>query len=215
MGGEDANRELGKGAYHHGNLRAALLDAAGDLLESSGADAISFRALSRHVGVSQTAPYNHFDSREGLLAALAEQGYERLRLRQDAITDPAAADWETLHALGRDYVAFALEKPQLYRLMFGAFITSWADHPGAALAKRRTIEPLMTALSVCLSGRSDSDRRDAAISLWCLVHGYAMLRIDGSRFLGEEVTPDDPVLERILSSALAGLALDAGWNVPG
>ena len=72
--------------YHHGNLRAELLDSALEQLETAGADALSLRALARGVGVSQTAPYRHFNDKGDLLAALAAVGYRRLLndLRQAA-----------------------------------------------------------------------------------------------------------------------------------
>ena len=65
-------RSAAQPSYHHGDLRAALLASAARLLEEEGAEAVSFRAIARDVGVSQTAPYNHFDSKEHLLAKVAE-----------------------------------------------------------------------------------------------------------------------------------------------
>src|SRR2546428_5567598 len=64
--------------YHHGNLRTALLRAAGERLEKQGITALSLREAARRVGVSHNAPYRHFADREALLAALAAQGFEML-----------------------------------------------------------------------------------------------------------------------------------------
>ena len=64
--------------YHHGDLPAALLRAAGKLLEKEGLEALTLRTLARRTGVSHAAPYRHFRHREALLAALAAEGYAML-----------------------------------------------------------------------------------------------------------------------------------------
>src|SRR5271156_2087735 len=65
--------------YHHGDLRAALIVAAREALEAMAADAVTLKSLAARLGVSQPAPYRHFDSREALLAAVAADGFERFR----------------------------------------------------------------------------------------------------------------------------------------
>src|SRR5688572_2247793 len=76
-------------AYHHGDLRRALLDAALTILRTEGLDALTLRAAARAAGVSQTAPYRHFDDRTALLAGVAEDGFVRLRERlQRAVSTP-------------------------------------------------------------------------------------------------------------------------------
>ena len=60
--------------YHHGDLRAALLQAAGEILEKEGLEALSLREAARRAGVSHNAPYRHFPDRDSLLAALVAQG---------------------------------------------------------------------------------------------------------------------------------------------
>jgi len=95
--------------YHHGDLRPALLRAAGKILEQEGREAISLRDLARRAGVSHNAPYRHFADRGALLAALAEEGYALLAQalagkpwREQAVT----------------YVHFALANPARFGLMF-------------------------------------------------------------------------------------------------
>src|SRR6266436_1404259 len=111
-------------SYHHGDLKAALLAAAGRLLEEEGAEAVSFRAIARDVGVSQTAPYNHFDSKEHLLATVAEEGFRAFTALQRGAARTRSPK-RRLYALGRAYVAFASAHPQLYRLMFGVGLADW------------------------------------------------------------------------------------------
>src|SRR6478672_7153397 len=96
--------------YHHGNLRPALLRAATKTLEKEGVGALSLRDLARRAGVSHNAPYRHFPDRESLLAALAADGFEKLG---QAMRGQGGKE------MGEAYVRFALEHPQLFRLMFG------------------------------------------------------------------------------------------------
>src|SRR3954462_15476305 len=100
--------------YHHGDLPAALLRAAGRTLEKRGIGALSLRETARRAGVSHNAPYRHFSDREALLAALAAEGFAMLgeRLRGKAARE-----------MGEAYVRFALEKPQRFRLMFGGVLS--------------------------------------------------------------------------------------------
>src|ERR1700693_4431431 len=73
---------LRKRAYHHGDLAAALLRAAGNILEKEGVEALKLRAVARRAGVSHNAPYRHFPESEALLAALAVEGFEALGAAQ-------------------------------------------------------------------------------------------------------------------------------------
>ncbi|HEY7775195.1 MAG TPA: TetR/AcrR family transcriptional regulator [Kineobactrum sp.] len=106
--------------YHHGNLRAALLDSAVSQLEELGTESLSLRALARGIGVSQTAPYRHFSDKSELLAAMATQGYRRLLARlEHAATTTEDCPRAQLAALAHAYVAYAGEYPHMFKLMFG------------------------------------------------------------------------------------------------
>ncbi|CCE00726.1 TetR/AcrR family transcriptional regulator [Bradyrhizobium sp. STM 3809] len=166
--------------YHHGDLRAALLAAAADLLDREGAEGVSLRAVARAVGVSQTAPYNHFDSKEALLVALAAEGFSALRRSQQQALATLAAGSNALEALGSNYVSFATEKPQRYRLMFGLGLKDRSMLAAVAKVKRASFEPLHTVLRA-RSVNLDPATLDAeAVAAWAFVHGLASLVIDGS-----------------------------------
>lgn len=190
-------------SYHHGDLRSALIESAAQLLEESGPEAISFRAIARANDVSQTAPYRHFKSKEELLATVAEQGFRRLAASQAATVTASKAGADCLLALGRDYVRFAIEKPQLYRLMFGAGVVTWMDQPHIAEVRHTAVLPVREALEDHLTriGRfSPAALETAATSAFAIVHGMAMLRID--QFMSTPASVgDDADLE--LSSVLA------------
>src|SRR5580704_725515 len=91
--------------YHHGDLRAACLRAAQELLEEDGATALSVRAVARRAGVSPGAPYRHYADRDALISAVAAEGYRELAGH--------------LAAVAVAYVKFALGRPALFRVMFG------------------------------------------------------------------------------------------------
>jgi AcrR family transcriptional regulator len=172
-------RAPARASYHHGDLRAALLAAAGRLLEEEGAEAVSFRAIAREVGVSQTAPYNHFESKEHLLATVAEEGFRAFTALQRAaarIRSPR----RRLQALGRAYVAFASAHPQLYRLMFGVGLADWKRYPLLAEAALAASVPVQQVLADRAALDDGAKQPEAAwIATWALVHGLASLLIDG------------------------------------
>jgi AcrR family transcriptional regulator len=166
--------------YHHGDLRAALLSVAADMLEKQGAEAISFRAVARAVGVTQTAPYNHFASKEALLAALATEGFARLLASQTRALATEADGSDAIVALGLDYVRFAMSQPQRYRLMFGAGIKDRCAFAETAEAKRASFGPLKEALAKRLHRSEQAALDIVAVTAWAFVHGLASLIIDGS-----------------------------------
>jgi AcrR family transcriptional regulator len=109
--------------YHHGNLRAVLLDAAERTLREQGIEQVSLRDLARQAGVSHGAPSRHFRDRQALLAELAAVGYERLGDELAAAAEGAADDFGArLRAVGGAYVRFALDNPALLELMVA---TGW------------------------------------------------------------------------------------------
>lgn len=193
--------------YHHGDLRAALLKAAHAALEEGGVEALSFRALARAVGVSQTAPYNHFDGRDGLLADLAQQGFEELGASQTVAASATGEFNCRLVSLGLDYVGFARRRPQLYRLMFGVVLPDWHDRPNVAAAKMSSLQPVKSVLADAGTGRSWSDRDvdAAALAAWSLVHGLAMLRIDRAFAQFDDALNDGQIERRAILALARGL----------
>ena len=143
--------------YHHGDLRAALLRTAGEMLEKEGLAALSLREVARRAGVSHNAPYRHFPDRDSLLAALAEEGYQRFA---DALEKRPRRE------MGEAYVDFALEHPERFRLMFGGRVPG--KDPRAYEALKKSFADL-----------GEEDAGYAAAAAWGLVHGLAHLLLDG------------------------------------
>jgi AcrR family transcriptional regulator len=107
--------------YHHGNLRSALLEQAESILRDQGAEQISLRELARQVGVSHAAPRRHFQDRQALLDAIAENGFARLGTElSNAFTSVGDSFAPRVRALAAAYVRFATDDAALLELMFGA-----------------------------------------------------------------------------------------------
>jgi AcrR family transcriptional regulator len=181
-------------SYHHGDLRGALLAAGMDMLRGEGVSALSLRELARRVGVSQTAPYRHFASKDELLAALAEDGF-RVFADDLRMADRSAVAGGELVAQAGAYVAFATREPALFRLMFGPL--NIKSYPGLAAASFEAFGVLSHRVTH-LTPAADVEAR--TIGSWALVHGLAMLVIDGRL----EGAADPAELVRLVASYLDG-----------
>ena len=159
--------------YHHGDLRAACLSAALELLEEGGARALSLRAVARRAGVSPAAPYRHYADREALVSAVAAVGYRELAERL-AAAHPAPSTPEQLASVGVAYVEYALERPALFRMMFGEPCDRDNDERVAATA---TVSLYLREIVARCFPRADAEALAPAI--WALVHGLAFLHLDG------------------------------------
>jgi AcrR family transcriptional regulator len=144
--------------YHHGDLRASVLAAAGKLIEKEGLAGLSVREAARRAGVSHNAPYRHFPDRDALLAALATEGFSDLGKALE-------------NRSGR--VRFALGHPQRFRLMFGGQLA--LDRYPELRAQAEATHGRLTAAFAGLG----AEAKFAAAAAWSLVHGLAQLILDG------------------------------------
>ena len=175
------NESASSKSYHHGNLRAELLDTAIEQLQVVGADELSLRALARAVGVSQTAPYRHFADKGELLAAMATRGYRNLlqALRQ-AGERAGDCPTEQLIAFAHAYVDYAARQPQLFKLMFGPAVQPAERYPELREASRETFLLVQTILNRGMQ-RGQFRQQDVAYlanAAWAGIHGLATLRVD-------------------------------------
>jgi AcrR family transcriptional regulator len=167
-------------AYHHGNLRAALVEAATALLEDGGPLGVTLRGAARRAGVSQTAPYRHFPDKGALLAAVAEQGFRRLGAAMARAARPHGADpVGALEAMAIALVHFADRHGAHYRLMSGPAVRG-RDHPALREAALAAWGLLTTTVTACQrAGRIRAgDPAAFAFVLWSLVHGLSTLLVD-------------------------------------
>jgi AcrR family transcriptional regulator len=194
------NIESVKRGYHHGDLRAALVAVGLDLLKQRDADALSLREVARGVGVSATAVYRHFPDKQSLLLAMCAQGAEAMAAEQQAAMEAVDASGGVgragFDAMGEAYVRFALANPALFRLMMSV-------HPadgyfsGEALVVNAAMQLLRKSVDSLLPESATAEaRRIAAIHAWSMVHGMAMLMLEGL------IPTDDTIIASISRSRL-------------
>lgn len=162
--------------YHHGNLRDALLRAARDLLESDGVDGLSLRALAKATGVTQAAPYSHFRDKDDLLAAIAEEGFQRLALQMAEDATGASSTRQRLERLMVSYIRFAQNNKALFQIMFGRELADLKRYPTLAMTAGKSYALMSTAIANKLKG--DVDARFMTVTLWSLCHGLTTLIIE-------------------------------------
>lgn len=171
-----------KTAYHHGNLRAALIAATVQLLDEVGPHGVSLREVARRAGVTHAAPYRHFSDKETLLAAVAEEGFHLLEDEMRQRMGRAGDDPEArLQATGVGYVMFAVHHPAHFRLMFGRELHDRRARPALFDASEAAYQVLVEALAgvQAAGGLPGQDPMILAVGAWSKVHGLAMLLVEG------------------------------------
>lgn len=182
--------------YHHGDLKNALLTAADQLLEAQGLQGFTLRACARLAGVSHAAPKHHFGDVRGLLAALAERGFERLAQQLVENITPVLGNLNAeMQATARAYVGFAQQHPEHFRVMFRADLIDFdMQNPPCGV-----VDTFMQLTNVILRQRGDAElsaellpaeKSDELVNDivlgWCFVHGYAHLFVEGQLVMVDE-----------------------------
>src|SRR5262245_32569146 len=191
--------------YHHGNLRRALIDEALATIRAEGVAGLTLREIGARLGVSRTALYRHFADKRALLTAVATEGFRSLRQQlvsawEDGDRGPAAFE-----AMGVAYVRFAGANPAHYRVMFGGVVDDQPREGALAEESNGAFDALVEALAAL--------QRDAVVRgddtvlvarfVWAVVHGVAMLAIDGQLH-------DPGAVEALMRYALARIVPGIG-----
>jgi len=197
-----------KPGYHHGDLRAALIDAGLQLTRAGGPEALTIREATRRVGVSPNAAYRHFADREALLRAVATAIQHRMvarmqsSVRRRGSTELQASD--RLRAVGLGYIRFALDEP-------GWFTAAFFGADLAAGPIQTAIAPPYVALVEALDAMVDAgvlppERRDGAEwPCWSAVHGFAELALHGP-LRGASRREVESLAGRTVDDIIAGLS---------
>lgn len=194
-------------SYHHGDLRRALLDAALELIREEGTGSLSLRAVARRAGVSHAAPYHHFDNRASLVAAVAEEGFVALRRamleRMEGLRDPG----RQLQQAGIGYVLFALEEEAHFRVMYSSEVADRREFPSLQSASAGAYAVLGDALDRCREeGLVPDDGSPAkGHAAWSIVHGVAMLILDGHLPPGDDYADAEETAREVTSQLWRGL----------
>jgi AcrR family transcriptional regulator len=194
--------------YHHGNLRAAAVEAALRAIDRDGRAGFSLRQIASELNVVHSALYRHFKDRETLLAAVAEDAFARLLASHVAAREAAGANpTSRLKAVCRNQVTFALENMAVYRLMFGPEVLPHR-HPGTAL-HRASQSVLELAIDLvgrcqCAGELAGDDPMLGGLVFWSAMHGVASLAID------DRLTPklsDERSLGNLVELTISGMVL--------
>jgi AcrR family transcriptional regulator len=167
--------------YHHGNLRRALLDEALATIRAQGVNGLTLREIGARLGVSRTALYRHFADKRALLTAVATEGFRMLRRQLVAAWEEGGRGDAAFLAMGVAYVRFAVANPSHYRVMFGGVVDPQARDPELAAEAAGAFQALVDALATLQHDAvfQPDDTVLMARYVWALVHGLAILGIDG------------------------------------
>jgi AcrR family transcriptional regulator len=167
--------------YHHGNLRRGLLDEALATIRAEGVESLTLREIGARLGVSRTALYRHFADKRALLAAVATEGFRTLRQQLVTAWAEGGRGRAAFESMGVAYVRFAVANPSHYRVMFGGFVDPDACEPELAAEAAGAFQALVDALTALQ--RDAIVRAEDSVTMarfvWSVVHGVAMLGIDG------------------------------------
>lgn len=185
--------------------REAIVARAVQIVDEGGPDALSLRSLARDLGVSAPALYDHIRSKDDLLRLVAGEGYAELASRWSALDPADAPAW--IRASSHAYVAFALERPGLFALMF-RFRPALVEGPGdvedpAATAVFEQALAVVERASVG-EGLGAGPPLELALGIWAAVHGVATV-LSMSPEMTKELWLVDLVIDGLL----------AGWKEPG
>jgi AcrR family transcriptional regulator len=162
-------------AYHHGDLRNGLLEAARAILEEHSLSALTLRAVARKAGVSHAAPYRHFPNHEALLVELGVEGFQELRQYIVEAGKIAGPESDRIANIGAAYMRFVAKRPAVARLMFGSQLPNRDKFPALGHAADAIGDEIGAALH-------DSG---LGLAVWSAVHGLAMLVLENVVDLGQ------------------------------
>lgn len=193
----------GRSGYHHGDLRASLVQATTEIVAERGLPAFSVAEAARRSGVSSGAPFRHFADREELLAAAGTAAIDQLRERYREAIAAADGPAEALAAASAVFVTFAVENPGGFELLSGAGYVS-RRHPEMQEARRRLTD-LMVPIGLELAADHKS-ALDLTGAHYALVNGFAALAVRRAY-----EPRGEGVAEVAAHARQATLALVAGW----
>ncbi len=177
--------------YHHPDLKTALIEKTIELLETQSYESITIRGLTDLLGVSRTAVYRHFSSREALFKAVIFEGFEKLKTELKKVyTNNALTIREKIQKIVQSYIDYALKHPELYRLMFGDRLTRLREQSCQMQEydQGSAFDVLIALVEDAQKENlfSHTDPIEQATAIWALIHGQATLLIDGHPMISEQ-----------------------------
>jgi AcrR family transcriptional regulator len=197
-----------KQAYHHGDLRAALIRAALQLIEEHGVQGLALSDAARLTGVSVAAPYRHFKDKEGLLAEIAAEGFALFRDALARAMESHPRDRvKRLAEMGVAYVDFAFEHPSHFKVMWEGAVPK-DKYPQLRQAAQESYLLLERAVLDLLPKSSPARQRAVIAAAWSIAHGYAALALGRELELVTDEKIDKKLLRQSLHLLVDQFAMD-------
>lgn len=200
---------MAKRGYHHGNLRAALVDAALHLIEEKGPTGFTLSEAAKRAGVTPAAVYRHFGGREDLIAEAARQGFEIFaHLLEESYQKPAKSKLASFESVCRSYLAFAKRFPGHYVAMFESNVSLNRSADLAAVSQRAlgVLETACHDLSQNLPPEKRPPPMMFSAHIWAMSHGVVELFARGNPGTKSPYPPEE-LLEAGIGVYLRGLGL--------
>lgn len=187
------------------DIRSAILAAAVASIDEAGLAGVSMREVARRAGVSHQLPYHYFVDREGILAAIAETGYDALGVRLRAVLDAKMTGAERIAAAGRAYVNFACEHPSHFRVMFRADFIDIDAHPVTKGRADSCFSVLPEVVAAIIRDGVPPEPNEQALLIlgWSMAHGLACLLLDGplAKKVPSAVAAREATIDQVMEAA--------------
>lgn len=192
--------------YHHGNLKDALIEEALIMVHNTGVENLTLRELTKKLGASRSAVYRHYDSKDALIKALIRAGFDKLdtSIRPTMLNDKSVLD--RFHDMGKAYITFALENPNIYRMIFGYEVEKQREEE-CDINDEESAKGFHLLIALLAEAQEKKifkteDPLLQATYVWANVHGLSNLCIDGHLHVSDNI---EALFELSLSTMIKGL----------
>lgn len=172
---------MNKKAYHHGDLKNALIDAGVEILNNEGLAGLSLRSVAQKAGVSHSAPYAHFKDKQALIAAISSEGLRKLHRKLSGVAKLHQDNpLDQLYEIAWAYVNFALDYTGLFKVIFSSAIEREHDYPDFVEISTRNINITVEVIknNQASGNLKPGDPDLLAAGIWSMVHGFIFLFLE-------------------------------------
>lgn len=194
-------------SYHHGNLKEELLKQAVEVIHTEGIDALTLSVLSKRVGTSRSAIYRHFSSKDDLMHNVILYGFEMFEIKIAAVFLQKEKDvFERFYIMGKEYISFAIEHPNLYRMLFGEKFQNIREE-SCDIEDEEQATGFHALVGLLIEGqengifKKDDPILQAQIT-HSMVHGLASLCIDGHIHIKDNIDNLYEICNKTLTEGL-------------
>ena len=169
-------------AYHHGDLKNALIQAGVEILSKEGVGGLSLRKVAQRAGVSHNAPYSHFPDKQSLIAAISTEGFKQLYHELDAAISSYPDDPKRQLQEGAwAYVQFAMNNTDTFKIMFSGVLEKEKEYPALVQISHKTFDKVVDLVCACQEAKllRSASPELSAVAVWGQIHGIVSLMLEG------------------------------------